>query len=98
MPKFHVRLESQTDHHARLVTLTAKDKKEARALCEEKERDLCAFQLPADQLEVVERHHSIDPVTGKVKGPVARAKANLHAHYQAKPYKVVSVTVDGEES
>jgi hypothetical protein len=97
MPKFHVRLESQTDHHAREVTLSTDTEAEARAICEEKERDLCAFQLPADQLEVVERDHSIDPVTGKVKGPVARAKANLHAHYQSKPYKIVSVRVDGED-
>jgi hypothetical protein len=90
MPKFKVRLESQTDHHAREVTLSAKTEADARAVCEEREADLCAFQLAPDVLAVVEKDHSIGP-DGKVRGPVARSKADLHAHYQSKPYRVVSV-------
>jgi hypothetical protein len=90
MPKFKVRLESQTDSQAREVTLTTKDKEEARLICEERERDLCAFQLEPDVLAVIETNHAIHE-DGKVRGPVAKAKADLHAHYQSKPYKVVSV-------
>jgi hypothetical protein len=90
MPKFKVRLESQTDSQAREVTLTVEDKQEARLLCEERERDLCAFKLEPDDLAVIEKDHAIDE-DGKVRGPIAKAKADLHAHYQSKPYKVVSV-------
>lgn len=91
MPKFKVRLESQTDSHAREVTLSAKNEAEARLICEERERDLSAFQLEPDVLAVIEKDHSIGP-DGKVRGPVAKAKADLHAHYQGRPYKIVSVT------
>jgi hypothetical protein len=90
MPKFKVRLESQTDSQAREVTLSARTKAEAQLICEEKERDYCAFQLPADDLAVIEKDHAVHS-DGKVRGPVARSRGQLHAHYQSKPYAVVSV-------
>jgi hypothetical protein len=49
MPKFKIRLESQTDDQSREVTLTASSKQEAIKRAERKERSLVAFSLlPAE--------------------------------------------------
>lgn len=107
MPKFTVYLESQTDDQRREVTSTWKNAVEARAYCEEKERDYCAYKLEDDEVERFELQHRLiseDEATldgrmlkaGKVIGPDPRTRARLHAHHQSKPYKVVNVERVGE--
>lgn len=96
MPKFQVHLQSQTDHHARYTTLVADNEDAARAVCDAKEAQVVAFTLSDSDLAVLSVDHRIDPVTGKVHGPTSRGKAQLHAHYQEKPYLVASVTQVGE--
>ena len=94
MPKYHVRLESQTDSQARFVTLNAESPEEARARCEEKEADLCAFRIEdADRLARLDAALTTNDA-GKVVAlePVSKNdKAEWHAHHQSKPYRVAAV-------
>ena len=97
MPKYEVRLESQTDEQFRLVTITTDTEASARLVCEEKERDLCAYSLDTDPYLAPSEITSIRGGdyqvldNGKVKGPVARYRGKLHADLQEKPYKVVEI-------
>jgi hypothetical protein len=89
--RYEVRLQSQTDHHTRTTRLQAADAEEAAAICERNEYAACAYQMPYEQLNEAETLEAVDqPLTGALKG-------RLHAHRQAKPYLVESVTeIEGD--
>lgn len=86
---FLVRLEDPDSDHFRETSISGPDiqtKDDARAWCEQRERDLVAYQLPEDELKRIE---AIDKASGQVLS--GADKGRLHGHRQAKPYKVVSV-------
>lgn len=92
MPKYEVRLESQSDDQARLVTVTADTPELAAAAAEQREVELVEFRIAdADTLGFLDDALVLDD-DGKVVGPVrGRPKAQWHAHHQAKPYVVQDV-------
>lgn len=98
MPKYEVRLRSQTDEQSRLVTLSADNEDEAKAVCVLAERDVVAYSfdkdpyLSDDEAAEIEKTIRIDDA-GKVTAGDKRARGKLHQHLQTKPYRVESVEV-----
>lgn len=104
MPKYEVRLRSQTDDQSRVVTLSAANEDEARAVCVLAERDVAAYSFDADPYlsddeaeQISKSLHILDD--GKVGPGDKRARGKLHQHLQAKPYlvegiEVVAINVD----
>lgn len=91
MPKFRVRLESQTDDQAREVTLSRATEDEARQACEMTELEYCQTKLDSDELDALRANHSFNARTGKASGPTARGRGQLAVHHQSKPYLITSV-------
>jgi len=96
MPKFEVRMRSQTDEQSRLVTLSADSEEEAKARCVLLERDAVNYKLDADpyltddQRQAILDGGVIDD-DGKVLGGDKRARGKLHQHLQGKLYVVEAV-------
>lgn len=96
MPKFEVRMRSQTDDQSRLVTLSAESEEEAKARCVLAEREVVDYTLDADEyLTDDEKQAIIDTVKvdddGKVIGEDKRQRGKLHQHLQKKLYIVESI-------
>lgn len=84
--RFEVHLTSQTDRHTRTTRLWASCADEAAAICVRNEYATCAYQMPHGELAEAETTEAADqPLKGAMKG-------RLHAHRQALPYLVESVT------
>lgn len=97
MPKFEVRLNSRTDEHSRVVTLSAHDEEEARAVCVLAERERVAYTLDDDPYIDDDEAAAIAELdvddTGKPLGGDARSRGRLHMHLQRKPYVVSGIRV-----
>jgi hypothetical protein len=96
MPKYEVRLRSQTDEQSRLVTLSAESEEEARARCVLAEREIVDYTLDGDEyLTDDEKQTIVDTVKvdddGKMIGADKRARGKLHQHLQKKLYVVEAV-------
>lgn len=95
MPKYEVRLASQTDDQSRVVTLSADNPDEAKAVCLMAEREVAAYSfdsdpyLSDDDAEQASKLNILD--SGKVSAGDKRLRGKLHQHLQAKPYLVQSV-------
>jgi hypothetical protein len=105
--RYEVRLEAQDGSgHFRITRLYAADADEARRRCEQDEYLRAGFALSAQQqAELCERYEvkSIDELPQPAAldaSPEEKEsfreletpdRARLHAHYQERPYKVVSV-------
>lgn len=98
LKKFEVRLESQTDDQARIVTLNARDEFEARVRCEVAELEVIQYDLRKDpwlsakDISEIEGKKYQLLESGKVAGPNARFRAKLHQAAQTQPYKVASIS------
>lgn len=103
MPKYEVRLASQTDDQSRVVTLSADNPDEAKAVCLMAEREVAAYTfdtdpyLSDDEAEAASKLVILD--SGKVGPGDKRLRGKLHQHLQQKPYivqgiEVVQVNVD----
>jgi hypothetical protein len=96
MPKFEVRMRSQTDEQSRLVTLSAESEEEARARCVLAEREVVDYTLDGDEyLTDDEKQQIVDTVRvdddGKMIGADKRGRGKLHQHLQKKLYVVEAV-------
>lgn len=96
MPKFEVRLVSQTDEQSRLVTLNADSEEEAKARCVLAEREVVDYSLDDDPyLSDDERDEILNGARvdddGKVIGSDKRARGKLHQHLQGQLYVVEAV-------
>ncbi len=98
MPKYEVRLRSQTDEQSRVVTLSADNEDEAKAICVMAERDYVAYSFDSDPYlsddeaaEIIKTVHVGDD--GKVTPGAKRQRGKLHQHLQTKPYIVQGVEV-----
>lgn len=83
--RYKVRLEDPNSDEFRIVYLSAASEDEARALCEEKERQITAFSLAKDEL-------TAEKAASKERG---RPTGPLVCHEQAEDYAVVSVEARG---
>ncbi len=98
MPKYEVRLRSQTDEQSRIVTLSADNPDEAKAVCVMAEREFVAYSfdtdpyLTDDEAEAIEQSIRIDD-NGKVTAGGKRDRGKLHQHLQRKPYIVAGIEV-----
>ncbi len=99
MPKFEVRLRSQTDDQSRIVTLSADNEDEAKAVCVLAEREHTRYDWTLDDnvdssaIEAAEKALRFDD-TGKVVGAGdKRMRARFHMHHQTKPYVVEGIQV-----
>jgi hypothetical protein len=101
MPKFRIRLESQTDAQWREVTLSADDEKAAREAVKAKEEEIVAYTLEDDPYldddlrKEIKANYTVSP-EGKAqyKGQgtgSAQLRGKAHMAQQAKPYKIKSV-------
>ncbi len=104
MPKYEVRLRSQTDEQSRLVTLSADNEDEAKAICVMAERERVAYTFDADadisdeDAERAERALRFDDagkvvLVGGADAADKRLRARFHMHHQAKPYVVAGLEV-----
>jgi hypothetical protein len=96
MPKYEVRLRSQTDDQSRLTTLSAASEEEARARCVLAEREVVDYTLDGDEyLTDDEREAIVDTVRvdddGKMVGADKRFRGKLHQHLQQQLYVVEAV-------
>lgn len=82
MPRYRVRLEDPDSDEFRVTVLTAKDKKEARTLCERREQRLVETTYSEQELNDADERGN--------RGP-------RRIHEQAKPYKVVAIAKRGEK-
>lgn len=108
MSRYEVRLEAPDGSgHFRVVRLDAADEHDARRQCERKELELVLFELPAEARADICKRHDVSSIDELPAAPPLDAahednaafralpkedRAHLHAHYQEKPYEVVSVT------
>ncbi len=99
MPKYEVRLKSQTDGQSRIVTLSADNPDEAKAICVLAERDFAAYSYDGDDnvtseaIEAAEKHLRFDDA-GKVVGDgEKRLRARFALHHQKRPYVVSGIEV-----
>ncbi len=99
MPKYEVRLKSQTDEQSRIVTLSADNEDEAKAVCILRERDIAAYSYDSDNdvsdddAEAAEGMFLLDDA-GKVIGSGdKRLRARFAMHNQARPYVVQGIEV-----
>lgn len=98
MPKFEVRLRSQTDDQSRIVTLSASNEDEAKAVCVLAERDFVNYTFDLDDnvsddeaAQIESTIHVLD--NGKMSAGHKRQRAKLHQHLQREPYLVEGVQV-----
>ncbi len=96
MPKFEVRLVSQTDEQSRLVTLSAASEEEAKARCVLAEREVVDYTLGDDPyLTDDERDEILNGARvdddGKMIGSDKRARGKLHQHLQQQLYVVEGI-------
>lgn len=104
MPKFEVRLRSQTDDQSRIVTLSASNEDEAKAICVMAEREFVDYTFDGDPYLSPDEAAQIEQTIrilddGKVSTGDKRGRAKLHQHLQREPYivegvEVVQVNVD----
>ncbi len=99
MPKYEVRLRSQTDEQSRRVTLSADNADEAKAICILRERDFAAYDYDTDadvsddDAQLAEDTLSFDDA-GKVIGAGdKRLRARFALHHQSRPYVVEGIEV-----
>lgn len=93
MPRYKVRLDDPDSDEFRVTVLSAKDRNEARALAERRERRFVDYTLTDEQLAAAE----LSPEEAEEQGVVRPGKAALLLHAQAKPYEVVAVAKRGEK-
>lgn len=96
MPKFEVRLRSQTDEQSRLVTLSAESEEEAKAVCVLREREFVDYTLQTDTNLSDDDRQRISDIAinddGKVlAGANRRDRAKRHQHEQCTLYVVEGV-------
>lgn len=85
--RYLVRLEAPGDsEHYRETVLHADSAEAAQAICEQKERDICAFRLDEGQLAEIALEQ--EEAGGVLRGP---SKGKIFAHEQTEPYTVSSV-------
>lgn len=95
MPKYVVRMESPEfkrddgSPHIRVTRLEARDKNEARAVCERREMQIAAHEYPPQVLEDLEAQEAEAKQAGGRAS--AQVRMQLSSHRQQKPYVVVDV-------
>lgn len=99
MPKYEVLLRSQTDEQSRIVTLSADNADEAKAICVLRERDFAAYSYESDgdisddDATAAEDTLNFDDA-GKVIGDGdKRLRARFALHHQSRPYVVEGIEV-----
>lgn len=87
--RYEVRLEAQDDSgNFRVTRLNADSAEQAQELCEQSERELCAFSMDDDRLaSLTETVGDGDPK----EQLQAVDRGHWFAHHQTEPYLVVSV-------
>jgi hypothetical protein len=99
MPKYEVRLQSQTDDQSRRVTLSADNEDEAKAICILRERDFAAYTYDGDDYVTDDDAQLAENVlrfddAGKVVGDAdKRLRGRFQLHHQARPYVVAGIEV-----
>ena len=99
MPKYEVRLKSQTDEQSRVVTLSADNEDEAKAICVLAERDVAAYSydrddyVTDDDAETAEKLLRFDDTGKVIGGSDKRLRARFHMHHQERPYLVEGIEV-----
>ncbi len=99
MPKYEVHLKSQTDEQRRIVTLSADNEDEAKAICILRERDFAAYRYDTDNdvsdadAQLAEESLGHDDA-GKVIGDGdKRLRGRFALHHQSRPYVISGVQV-----